>query len=387
MVLVFLLSLSAPEFSLAQPARAIILNVQDGELPSDATAPVALTTDFAEKPDGVSLKATFGEGAVGQYNPRLKDWTGFPSFRFFAHNAAGKPLEMYLAVRDRTTVDYATRADFPFTVQPGANNVTIDLTKVKRNQSATPFDFSTMTSWYIAKTTEGDGYVVYFGDICLEGAGAAPTAVGGPAPGTATSPGGGTIVLEGKIRIEIDRVTLQNLVAAAGAEGGTPAPSASAQPAAGGQQLLLVDLSTEPLPFEYVEGASGSLSDDHAADLGAKAVKVVFAKQEAVLSMGYWGAGEHPDDWTGYNSLRFEAFNAGDKIVNCYLAVRDKTPGYEARGDIPFRLQPGLNKIDLPISTIVTNAGKQLDKAHVTQWYIAVDQEATIYFASFRVEK
>jgi hypothetical protein len=289
---------------------------------------------------------------------------------------------MYLAIRDKSTVDYGTRADFPFTLQPGANRVSIDLTRVKRNQSAVPFDYSTMASWYIAKTSEGDGYVVYFGDINLE-AGAAGTAPATPAPAAAGAPAGGTVILEGRIRIEVDRVTFDNLMAAGG---GTTAPATAAAPATATQKLLLANL-TEPLPFEAVEGAVLSLSDDHAAELGGKALKVEFVKPESVLSLGYWGGGEHPNNWSDYNNLRFEAFSAGDEVVNCYMAVRDQTPGYEARGDMSFRLEPGLNKVDLPVSTIATNAGKQLDKAHITQWYIAVDQATTVYFAAFRVEK
>ena len=383
MVLGLVLSVYMAGCSVAQP-KAIVLNVQNGELPNDASVPVALTTDFPEKPDGVSLKVTFGEGAFGQFNPRLKDWTGFGTFSFFAHNAGDKPLEMYLAIRDKSTVDYGTRADFPFTLQPGANRVSIDLTRVKRNQSAVPFDFSTMASWYIAKTSEGDGYVVYFGDLNLDGAGAPAATPATPAV-TATTPGGETIVLEGKIRIEVDRVTFERLMAAGGGAAATPT-TVPAPATTGTQKLLLANLS-EPLPFEAVEGAQLSLSDDHAAELGGKALKVVFVKPESVLSMGYWGGGEHPNNWTGYNALRFEAFNAGDKVVNCYIAIRDQTPGYEARADMQFRLEPGMNKVDLPISTIATNAGKQLDKAHVTQWYIAVDQATTVYFANFRVEK
>ena len=41
---------------------------------------------------GVSLKVTFGQGGVGQYNPRLKDWAAFAYLRFFAHNASDQPL-------------------------------------------------------------------------------------------------------------------------------------------------------------------------------------------------------------------------------------------------------------------------------------------------------
>jgi hypothetical protein len=180
-------------------------------------------------------------------------------------------------------------------------------------------------------------------------------------------------------------VTFQKLMAAGGGAAATPTP-APAPPATAAEALPLASLA-EPLPFEAAEGALLSLSDEHAAELGGKALKVEFVKPESVLSLGYWGGGEHPSNWTGYNALRFEAFNAGDQVVNCYLAVRDQTSGYEARADMTFRLEPGLNKVDLPISTIATNAGQQLDKAHVTQWYIAVDQATTVYFANFRVEK
>jgi hypothetical protein len=149
-----------------------------------------------------------------------------------------------------------------------------------------------------------------------------------------------------------------------------------------------VDLASGQLPFETAEGCTASISQDHAAELGGKSVKVVFAKKETALSLGYWGAGPQPgSDWSAHSVFRFEAFSTADKLLGGYLAVRDREAGYEARADMPFKLQPGLNKVEFPISTIVRNNGKLLDKAHITQWYLACDQEATIYFANFRLEK
>jgi len=386
-VLLLAAVLSRPLF--AQGVTAILLNVQKGEMPSDASVPVALTADFPEKADGVSLKVTCGDGAFGQYNPRLRDWNGFTTLRFFAHNATDKPLPMYFALRDKSTVDYNTRADITFTLQPGPSNIALDLTKLKRNASPLQLDMSAVTQWFIANAEKADGAALYFGDFVLESAAAAPAAA--PAVGLSVAPGGGggnRIIIEGKIRIEIDEATFRNLLAGGAIAAAAPTVEpAAVTPAAGGEKKVLVDLNA-PLPFEATEGSTMEVSEDHAAELGGKSVKFVYAKAESALSMGYWG-GPYPNgcDWSGYNALRFEAFNATDKVLSLYVAIRDKNAGYENRADMAFKLNPGLNRIEFPINTIVTNSGKQLNKSQVTQWFISCDQAATVYFANFRLEK
>lgn len=380
---------------MAQPARAILLNVQKGDLPNDATVPVALTTDFPEVPDGVSLKATFGDGALGQYNPRLKDWTGFVAVEFFAHNASDAPLDMYFALRDKDTVDYNTRADIPFRLQPGPNSVALDLTRLRRIADPRPMDLSSIRQWYIARAAQGPEAVVYFGDIVLEGPATPTTAPATPVPAEgapAAGSGGARIVIEGKIRIELDEVTFQRLLAGATittspAQPAAVAPAPAISVAPQGKRMLLVDPAAGIPPFEGVAGVTFEVSDDYAAELGGKSIKVTYTGPESALSMGYWGLGAPPgSNWTGYDTLRFEAYNPTNNILSLYLAVRDQQPGYENRADLPFKLTPGLNRVELPISTIVTNAGKQLDKAHITQWFIPCDQAAVVYFANIRLE-
>jgi len=388
------LSLLTSGWGAAQGQKVLLLNVQKGELPNDASAQVALTTEFPEKQGGVSLKVAFGKGAFGQYNPKLKDWTGLRYLRLFAHNPQDKPVALYLAVRDKDTANYDTRADLSFTLQPGLNNVSLDLSTLKRNNDPKPLDLASIRQWFIAAQAEAPDQVLYFGDIVLESeaGGAQPAAAGAEAP-PATAPAEATqalkrIILEGRIRIEIDSVTIQDLVAAGLAPGGpaaTPGPAATASSPGGPQKLVLLDTFSGQVPNDGP--ARFSLSEDHAQELGGKSVKVTYTSKEEAFGMGAWSAGTRfVGNWEGYNVLRFEAFNATDKLLGCYLGIRDQNPGYENRADLPFRLAPGLNKVELAIGAIVTNAGKQLDKTDIRHWFIPCDQEATVYFANFRLE-
>lgn len=369
---------------LAFGQKAYLLNVQKGELPNDASAQVALTTDNPEQPDGITLKVTYGKGAFGQYNPRLKDWSSFQTMRFYVFNPAQQPVSLYLALRDKDTVDYNTRSDIPFTVQPGRNNISLPIRGAVRINGAA-FDLSSIRQWFISRSAEGPDQDLYFGDIVLEGAPttapgpAAPSALPAPAPPSAPA-AHGTIVLEGRVRIEIDTVTLQNLVAAAQA-GAPSAPQPTPAPRA-----YVLNLAAGQLPSDNSPDVTVALSDQHAAELGGKTLRVQWARKETSFGMGAWGAGAVPFNWTGFDVLRFEAFNPSDRVLGCYMAVRDRKTGYENRADMPFRLSPGLNKIELPIGVIATNAGGTIDKANITQWYICCDQPAEVYFSSLRLE-
>ena len=386
---------------LAYGQRAMLVNVQKGEMPNDATATMALATDNPEKPGGVSLKVTFGAGAFGQYNPKLKDWTGFTTMKFFAFNAENKPLDMYLAIRDKQSTDYGTRIDAPFNLKPGANKVSIDLTNLRRTMSAVPVNLTGISQWFIGKGTEGAGGVVYFGDIVLEGAGgggaapaAAPVAVAAFPAAAAGAPG--KVVVSGTFKIEIDNVTFQAMVAA-GMLGGAAAPAApvavapvapvAVAPAftAGPGKILLMDTAGGELPND--SSLKMSITDEHAAELGGKNLKITYEADKG-WGQGAWGAGATmPTDWRPYNFFRFEAFNPTDKILACYIGMRDNKTGYENRADIPFRLMPGLNKVELPIGAIATNGGGQLDKGKLQQWFMPCDQAVTVYFNNFRLEK
>lgn len=382
-LLVLLFFLLMPGLGLAQAPKAVLINVQKGELPNDASAPVALATEFPEKKDGVSLKATFGKGSFGQYNPKLKDWTGFRYIRFFAHNPQAEAMKLYVAIRDKDTTNYDTRADLVFALQPGANNIQLDLAALKRNASPQPMDMTSIRQWFIAKDGEGPDQVVYFGDIVLEAEARAAQAAPTPQVPGGTAPAPKKLILEGKVRIEVDNVTVQDLAAVGLAPGGQ---AAAPPPAAGPQKVMILDTFAGQLPNDNT--ADVTLSDDHVKELGGKSLKVVYAKKETAFGMGAWGAGHQlVTNWEGYNVLRFEAFNATEKMLGCYLALRDKNPGYENRADLPFRLTPGQNKVELQIGALVTNAGKQLEKRDIHHWFIPCDQEATVYFANFRLEK
>ncbi len=360
--------------------RMVLLDIARGEMPPDALAKAALSEEHPEKEGGVSLKVTF-PGSFGTSNSRKKDWTGFRFVKFHAFNPQDKPVELYLMTRDKHTVDWNTRADIPFTLQPGANNVVLDLATLKRNRSDLPVDMTSMNQWYIASETKG--IVAYFGSIALEGEGdaAAPTEAKPAIEGKTSfeaQVAGKKIVLEGRIRIELDKVQVEGQAGVAPAQ--APAPKPAEKKA---ERLVLLDANTGQPPSDHT--AEVAISDDHAKELGGKSVKVVFKGGQA-FGVGYWGAAG-PANWQPYGLLRFEAFNPSKDIIALCLSIRDQKAGYENRCDIPFRLTPGLNKTELPIQTLTSNAGNQLNKAAITHWYIASEGDATLYFANIRLEK
>jgi hypothetical protein len=364
--------------ALAEPKKMVLLDVQRGEMPPDAIATVALSQEHAQKADGVTLKATFDGGSFGQSNAKKKDWTGFRFVRLYAFNPQDKPLSLYFATRDKETVNWETRADIAFSLQPGANNVSLDLSTLKRNKSEKPVDMTSVNQWYIA--CEAKGSVLYFGDIALESEDEA-TKPEEPKLKLDATQQGKKIILEGKIRIELERLEIEGLAEAKGVE--APKPTPAAPPAKKGEKLVLLDPNAGQTSEDH--SAEVALSDDHAKELGGKSLKAVFKGGQA-FGVGYWGAAG-PANWQGYAFLRFEAFNPSNEIVPLGLTIRDKKTGYENRADLSFRLAPGLNKTELRIDTLTSNAGNQLDKATITQWYIACESDATLYFANVRLEK
>ena len=358
----------------AEAKKMLLLNVGGGEMPGDAIAKVALSEEHPQKEGGVTLKATFAGASFGQSHKR--DWSGYRFMKFYAFNAGDRPAGVYLATRDKDTTGWDTRGDLSFTLKPGANDVSIDLGTLKRNQNPKPMDLSSLTSWYFASDAKEP---IYFGDIWLEGEGGAAQAEGAPVrlEGTAQ---GKKIILEGKIRLELDVVKIEGI---AEAREGEPKPPPAAPAAQGGERKMLLDTNAGELSQDH--SAACALSEDHAKELGGKSMKVDFKGGQA-FGVGYWGAGG-PSNWEGYNAFRFEAFNPTDQVVPLGLAIRDKKTGYENRCDIALRLTPGLNKVTIPIHAPVSNAGAPLDKATIAHWYIACDKDVTLYFANFRLEK
>jgi len=390
------LVLLASGLLLGQTQKATLLNVQNGEMPSDASAKVALVAEHGRNADDIMLKVTYaGGGAFGQYQPKKKDWTGYRYMKFYAFNPQKEPLALYLAVRDREQPsDWANRADIPFSLAAGPNDIVLDLSQLKRNQSPKKFDPSLITQWFIAGPEKGE--IVYFGDIRLESDGTPE--VKKPEESKAAEGAkirlegdihGKKLILEGKVRLELDVVSVddksdEKKTSEAPQPGKTSAPAAApteGKPAA----VPLIDLNTGELSNDH--NSQVSLSDEYSKELGGKTMKVVFKKGQ-MFGFGYWSAATAPrGNWDGYHKFCLDAFNPGKDIAPCYLAIRDKNPGYENRADMNFVLAPGLNKISLDIATIFNNAGKQLDKKNVTHWFIVCDQDATLYFANIRLEK
>ena len=363
--------------SAAEAKKMLLLNVSGGEMPGDASAQVALSEEHPEKPGGVTLKVTFAGSAFGQSKNR--NWAGYRWMKFYAFNPGDKAVAAYLATRDKETTGWETRGDTSFTIAPGANNVAIDLGALKRNQSPKPMDLSSLTSWYFASEAKEP---VFIGDLWLEGEGGVPKAEGAPVRLEGTVQGK-KIVLEGRIRLELDVVKIEG-VAEGGAAETKPQTTAPAEPAEKqADRLVLLDTNAGQLSQDH--SAPCAISEDHAKELGGKSMKVDF-KAGTAFGVGYWGA-VGPSNWEGYGAFRCEAFNPTDQIIGLGLTVRDKKTGYENRADLSFRLTPGLNKVSVPIQALVSNAGAPLDKASITHWYIACDKDVTLYFANFRLEK
>ena len=174
----------------AAARQEALLNVGQGQIPNDTGSDGATTMTIEECKElgGKALKVVFAKGdSFGDRQARVANWKPFVSLQFNAFNPAQQKVPLTLTVKHKRTTSYQTRVDFPFTLNPGKNEVKIGIDELANVNGSAP-DLSAVGKWYFA-CAEGAAPTLYFGDIWLVGDDlpAAPAAGGaaaaaGPAP-------------------------------------------------------------------------------------------------------------------------------------------------------------------------------------------------------------
>jgi hypothetical protein len=119
---------------------------------------------------------------------------------------------------------------------------------------------------------------------------------------------------------------------------------------------------------------------DEKAELGGPALKAVYA-----AGSSFGETRPKLRDWTGFRSLKFDAFNPTKDILNAELTIKHRgTKDYPTRVDVPLMLKPGKNTFDLRLADMANVDGSRPDLSFVKHWYVACNTEgATLYFGDF----
>lgn len=74
-----------------------------------------------------------------------------------------------------------------------------------------------------------------------------------------------------------------------------------------------------------------------------------------------------PRDWRCFSGLAVSVFNPGSKGVRLALRIDDKkdAPEYEDRVNLGLNVEPGMNRIRIPMKKLICPSGRPLDLSHV----------------------
>ena len=141
--------------------------------------------------------------------------------------------------------------------------------------------------------------------------------------------------------------------------------------------LIIADFEDGAAPFERSEGPATEVVAEHAAH-GQKALK---------LKAGQWVRATPqsgmPTDWSKYDVLKFECFNAGTDNAQVTVQIRDPLDkGYWTWHNRYIALAPGANTIQIPVSdlwrgeVLRNDIPGDLNPKNITVLTIIADHEA-----------
>ncbi len=133
--------------------------------------------------------------------------------------------------------------------------------------------------------------------------------------------------------------------------------------------------------FDSSDAASVSITPEHATE-GKSALRV---------AKGYvsWRGAQN---WSGYDFLEADVFNASDDPAQIYVEIHDKaTTDYWTRVNYTTVVPPGASRLLVPTDIYVgekSRPGHALDLANITRLVLSVqDSKAPIFFDNLRLER
>ncbi len=129
-------------------------------------------------------------------------------------------------------------------------------------------------------------------------------------------------------------------------------------------------------------GTTLERTDEHTA--AGKAIKATFGSAGGYFDC--WTPAVR--DWTGYEFLAVDVYNAANKMLKIGVLVRDSvgdgSSGDRYNGD--FQLVPGTNSIKIPLSGMITGGSHRvLDLRQVKSWGIVGDKNCILHFSNLRL--
>lgn len=145
--------------------------------------------------------------------------------------------------------------------------------------------------------------------------------------------------------------------------------------------------------LEWKCGTFFRLSSDHATS-GSSSLEVTFYPGPQAGDESYPGLflSDFDPDWSGYQSLVFDAFIPGEKAIRLSVRIDDReNPDYADRFNAGISLTPGSNHIAIPLTSLITSGSKRrlnLENVRdVTFFLVSPEERYAIFFDRVRVEK
>jgi hypothetical protein len=173
-------------------------------------------------------------------------------------------------------------------------------------------------------------------------------------------------------------VTADNVIVASQETAATGKPA--------GQEPLL-DVARGQIPSDIGGNRPDNvkMTTEDCAELGGKALKVVFAGPDS-----FGDRQARVANWKGSESLQFDAFNSGRETVRLMLTIKHRqTTNYQTRVDVPVVLKSGKTSISIPVDSLANTNGSAPDLSEIERWYFALEspQAATFYLGNLWLVK
>lgn len=164
-------------FAQKDGGKAFLLNAGKGQVPNDTGLENQTKLSSVNSPElgGKAVKVPLApEDSFGMRSSAVKDWAEHARFRMDAFNPNKQTIELELNIIHSESTDYDTRVTAPIALEPGKNEISIDLEGLTNTNGSAP-KLDEVTKWYIADGSKL-AKTFFVGNIWLEsGEGSAPS--------------------------------------------------------------------------------------------------------------------------------------------------------------------------------------------------------------------